>query len=373
MKPLSSSTQALLQAVLALDANPDAITRWQAATDIERLEPGQFQLLPLVYHQTAEMGEEHPWLPRLKGIYRRTWFANQLALRAAEVALQVLTEAGQPALLIGPAALALTAYADPATRPIGAAQVLTPTADRLAAIRALTAAGWQPSPSTTALAAARCARWQAGHRFVKPRAGKEALQVHLCWHALPLAPAPARSAAWFDRAAPLASEAIQAWILDPTDQLLQSLTAGPALDLIPLVDGQRLITRYSIDWPRFVHLAVQCNLSLMLGERLALIQEMGALQLPSLVLAELRQAASPGYVSEAWRLDQINPWERSAWQRFRLSYAIFRQRAAAQGIAPHPGNFYAFLRTQMGADSLAATLTRGLGRMTTRPPLPHGY
>jgi hypothetical protein len=240
-------------------------------------------------------------------------------------------------------------------------------------MRALTAAGWQPSPQTAALPAPRYERWQAGHLFVKPLAGKEGLQVRLCWHGLPLAPALAWSAQWFDRAATLASQAMPARTLDPTDQLLQALTAGPALELIPLVDGQRLITRYPIDWPRLVHMARQSRLTRMVGERLALMQGMGALQLPGQWLAELQRAASPGYANAAWRLDQINPWERTAAQRLRLSYAGFRQRAAAQGVVPHPGNFYDYLRTQMGTDSLSATLIRGLRRVTTPLSLPHGY
>ncbi len=288
MKPLSPSTQALLQAVLAPDTNPEAIARWLAATDFERLEAGQFLLLPLVYRQMERMAAEHPWLPRLKGIFRRTWFANQLALRAAEDALRVLAAAGQPALLVGPAALALTVYTDPGTRPIGVAQVLTPTADRLAAIRALTADGWQPAPLTDDLTTARCERWLAGHLFVKPFSGKETFQVRLCWHALPQSPAPEWSAQWFERTAPIASESIQARTLDPTDQLLQALTAGPAYELMPLVDGQRLITLHSIDWPRFVRMARQSCLTRMVSDRLALMREVGALQLPDLLLAELR-------------------------------------------------------------------------------------
>ncbi len=72
-------------------------------------------------------------------------------------------------------------------------------------------------------------------------------------------------------------------------------------------------------------------------------------------------------------MDQVNPWERTVWQRLQLSYAGFRQRAAAQGIAPHAGAFYDYLRTQMGTASLSATLGRGLSKIATRPPLPHGY
>jgi len=93
--------------------------------------------------------------------------------------------------------------------------------------------------------------------------------------------------------------------------------------------------------------------------------------LPNQTLTELQQAEAPGYATTAWRLDQVNPWERSAWQRLRLSYAVFRQRAAAQGIIPHPVAFYDYLRTQMGTDSLSATLRRSLGRIAA--PLPHGY
>ena len=373
MKPLSSSTQALLQAVLASGTNPDAIAHWLAATNIERLEAGQFALLPLVYRQMEPTADDHPWLPRLKGVYRRTWVANQLALRAADDALQVLGAASVPALLIGAAALSLTVYADPATRPLSVAQVLTPTPDRLAAIQALTTAGWQPSPPTDALAAPRYERWQAGHLFVKPLSARESLQVRLCWHGLAQAPALAWSAQWFERAAPLVNASIQARTLDPTDHLLLALATGPALELILLVDGHRLITLHPIDWPRFVRLAVKSRLTLMVRERLALIQELGGLRLPDQVLPELQQADSPGYAETAWRLDQVNPWERSAWQRLRLSYALFRQRAAAQGIAPHPGAFYDYLRTQMGTDSMVATCRRGLGRIAAPLPLPHGY
>ncbi len=373
MKPFSPSTQALLQVVLAPDTNLDAIARWLAATNIERLETGQFALLPLAYRQMEPTADDHPWLPRLKGVYRRTWVANQLALRAAADALQVLGAASVPALLIGPAALSLTVYADPATRPIGVAQVLTPTADRLTAIQALTAAGWQPSPPTDALAAPRYARWQAGHLFVKPLASQETLQVRLCWHGLAQAPELAWSAQWFECAPPLVSASINALTLDPTDHLLLALAAGPALELIPLVDGHRLITLHPIDWPRFVRLAVQSRLTIMLAERLARIQEIGELRLPDQVLTELQQADSPGYAETAWRLDQVNPWERTTWQRLRLSYARFRQRATAQGIAPHPGAFYDYLRTQMGTESFAATCRCGLGRIAAPLPLPHGY
>jgi len=71
----------LLQA--ALQNQSEALTAfaaWQGTVDIDDLPPGQFELLPLLYRNMQRAGlEEHPWLPRLKGIYRRAWYANQLA------------------------------------------------------------------------------------------------------------------------------------------------------------------------------------------------------------------------------------------------------------------------------------------------------
>lgn len=373
MKSLLPSTQALLQAILGPeDRQVPAIQQWQAITALERLEPGQFQLLPLIHQQVEALASDHPWLPRIKGIYRRTRFANQLALKAAAEALQILERAGLPALLIGPAALALTVYTDQRPRLIGVPQVLVPIAERLAAMRALCAAGWQAAPQSGDLAAPRLARWQAGQRLHRPLSAKDGLVVYLCWHALPLAPVPAWSTQWFARSVPLGSPFIQARTLAPTDQLFQALAAEPALEWIALVDGQRILSRDAIDWAQLVFMAEASQLALMLAERLAMMQALGV-QVPGQHLAQLRRARVPGYAATAWRLDQIAPWERTAWQRLRLGYAGFRQCAAAQGLAPHPGNFYAYVRTRLASDSLCATLKQGLRRITTPIPLPHGY
>ncbi|NCC37048.1 MAG: hypothetical protein EOM24_34335, partial [Chloroflexia bacterium] len=369
---LSPSTQALLHAVLHPDEpHPQALQTWLAATELNRLEPGQFNLLPLIVPQIQRIAPDHPWLPRIKGIYRRVWYANQRALRAVSACLEVLEAVGQPALLFGPAALALTVYADQAQtlRPIGVPQVLVPTEDRGTAIQVLSAAGWQPCPPTSRLTEPRFARWQAGYLFARPSANQDVDQVRLCWHALPQAPLAAWSKQWFERAIPLAHASLQARTLDPTDQLLQALTVGPALEVISLVDATRLIARSPIDWPRLVAMATQSQLAFVLHEQLATMRALGVTDVPAPILAELALIDVPPYARALWHLDQIRPWERTARQRMQLSYALFRQCAAMQGVAPHPGHLYAYLRTRLATDSLPATLKRILQRLTTRLPL----
>ncbi|NCC36261.1 MAG: hypothetical protein EOM24_30260 [Chloroflexia bacterium] len=371
---LSPSTQALLQAVLHPDETPpQALQTWLAATELNRLEPGQFNLLPLLYPQLQRSAAEHPWLPRIKGIYRRVWYANQRALKAASDVLQVLEASGQAALLIGPAALALTFYDTQALRPVGVPQVLVPTEDRGRAIQTLSAAGWQPSPPTASLTSERFVRWQAGHLFSRPTANQHVDQVRLCWHVLPRAPLPAWNKQWFARAVTLTSPSITARTLDPTDQLLHALADGPALEVIPLVDATRLSANAPIDWPRLVAMASQSHLASILSERLAIIEALGARDVPTSILAELTHIDVPAYARTLWHLDLIPPWERTARQRIQLNYASFRQTAAMQHLAPHPGHLYAYLRTRLATDSLPATLKRSLQRLTTRLPLPHGF
>ncbi|PDV97069.1 nucleotidyltransferase family protein [Candidatus Chloroploca asiatica] len=371
---LSPSTQALLHAVLRPEETyPQAVQTWLATTELNRLEPGQFHLLPLIVPQLQRIAPKHPWLPRIKGIYRRVWYANQRAIRAASDVWQVFDAVGQSALLLGPAALALTVYDTQALRPIGVPQVLVPTEDRGTAIQTLSAAGWQPSPPTASLTNERFVRWQAGYLFSRPTANQHVDQVRLCWHALPYAPLAAWGSQWFERAVPLAHASLQAQTLDPTDQLLQALTTGPALELIPLVDATRLIARSPIDWSRLVAMAAQSQLAFMLHEQLATMRALGVTDVPAPILAELALIDVPPYARALWHLDLIPPWERTARQRIQLNYAIFQQTAAMQHLAPHPGHLYAYLRTRLATDTLRATLKRSLQRLTTRLPLPHGY
>ena len=70
----SELQQLLLIAALAEQST--AVEAWQEVRpriSIDELEPGSFQLLPLIYSNLSEARHEDVDLPRLKGIYRRTW------------------------------------------------------------------------------------------------------------------------------------------------------------------------------------------------------------------------------------------------------------------------------------------------------------
>jgi Uncharacterised nucleotidyltransferase len=111
---------------------------------LDKLEPGSFALMPLVYRALAGSGSNDPLLPRLKGIYRRSWVVNNVLLeRTAEVA-GALRRAGIRALFIEGPLLGTRFYGEHGLRPSGAVDVLVDPDAADAAVRVLARAGWNP-------------------------------------------------------------------------------------------------------------------------------------------------------------------------------------------------------------------------------------
>jgi Uncharacterised nucleotidyltransferase len=92
--------------------------RWSASTDLDRLEPGEYALLPLVFRNLESQAPPGTPFRKAAAIYRQTWFANQIALRGAAKLGSALESRGIEYALAGSAALAVVAYPDPGARPI---------------------------------------------------------------------------------------------------------------------------------------------------------------------------------------------------------------------------------------------------------------
>ncbi len=71
----------LRAALLSGEPAATAFVSWQKEADLDHLPFAEHSMLPMFYHNLAELGVDHPWMGRRKGVYRRTWYANQLALR----------------------------------------------------------------------------------------------------------------------------------------------------------------------------------------------------------------------------------------------------------------------------------------------------
>jgi putative nucleotidyltransferase-like protein len=125
------------------DAVRASLAEWSARVDLDDVDFGSLRLLPLLYSNLRRHDLGHPAMPRLRGLYRKSWLRNQIVLERGLRAVRALGDAGIPTLLLKGSALAATAYADPAQRPMDDLDVLVPGADFTRAVEILDATGWR--------------------------------------------------------------------------------------------------------------------------------------------------------------------------------------------------------------------------------------
>jgi hypothetical protein len=92
-------------------------------------------LLPALYRALERLGVEHRWLPRLRGVYRYAWAANQLTARDLLALLDAFQQAGLPVVANRGLPLVDRYYADPAGRLVDQVDLLVCPADLDAADR----------------------------------------------------------------------------------------------------------------------------------------------------------------------------------------------------------------------------------------------
>lgn len=115
--------------------------RWSAAAAPERMRHGEARLLAGCFRRLEELGAGGPMIAVARGIYRRTWYANQLAIGRIAVVLERLAAVGVPALVLKGFALAPLAYGDLGARPMEDVDLLVPPARIEDAVAALAPLG----------------------------------------------------------------------------------------------------------------------------------------------------------------------------------------------------------------------------------------
>ena len=118
---------------------------WQARCQLEAAGPPSLSLLPMFYaNLIADLGGPETTL--LKGVYRRTWYGNQLALAQLRRLLDRLSAQDVGALALNDAALVAGHYPDIGHRTIACLDVLVRARDWESSIAAATEEGWKAEP-----------------------------------------------------------------------------------------------------------------------------------------------------------------------------------------------------------------------------------
>jgi hypothetical protein len=317
---------------------------WTRHFDIaeDRIDVGSYRLLPKVYRNLRGQLQDDPQRARLEGLYKRNWYASQLAFEACAKALQALQAAGIEPVLLKGCPLALRYYADIGARPMNDIDLLVSPQEALAAARILGEQGWHPdkgaalSPSTLAHAHA--------HGFRRERVATE-LDLH--WHVLHFCQDEGVSRRFAQAAVPLQLNRVATRTLCSADHLLSVCIHGLMWNEVPpmrwIVDAMRLLDTpaHPVDWPRLLEMARACRGSLSVHAALSYLRERFDAPVPEAVLAELARTPTSRLEREIYAALTRG----GNWRNARLLWLEFQaRRAAGSGHAFSLPDFLEHLR-----------------------------
>jgi hypothetical protein len=345
----------------ALNTDESAAHAWRELRpqfDFDRLEPGSFPLLPLVHRRLERLGINDPYVPRLAGISRRTWYLNQLRLDAIPPALGVLEEvAAEPIVVCGWELPAHYYGGDFSLRPVDALNVLV-RSDRVdASLRALAEAGWiagrravggqirlVDAAGRICIVDTRVAR-----EFSVPERGIEAANV------------------WAETI-DISLGGIRARALSPSDELLRVCLHGARASAFPnlvwLADAVAVLRadETAVDWQRILRQTLRLRAMLRLRDALVYLRRELNTAVPDSLIHEL-EATSP-----RWRETLAH---KQAGRSPRLVAARFLQVTSDRALPLAVAAAGTFLRDELGlkrrTDVPLEVARRAAMRVRTRP------
>ena len=203
----------------ALLPGPPALDAWRdfraVHGGIDHLHGDAFALLPQLFCNLRQLVPLDPALGLMGGIYRRTWYANQILLHAAAQAVSSLQAVGVKAMLTGGGALVALHPSEVGVRPIEAIDLRVASRDRSRALARLRALGWIRRPPGSATERLRA--WDRVHLLRGPM---ERLNLYLS-----TALTPRRVLAAWDEAVTASVRGVPTLVPSSADQLL--LTCAP--------------------------------------------------------------------------------------------------------------------------------------------------
>jgi hypothetical protein len=237
----------LLRLILADLPDAAELAAWTREVDIEALDEGSVRLLPSLYRRLSAAGVDHPWLPRMRGWHRRSFYLNRLLIHRGLRVVRTLASQGMPALLLKGSALGPRCYGDLGERPMGDFDILIPEDVPLEAVTAALTKGAGLVPRDRALHALT---------FLD----RDRLEIDVHRHLLPELAYRGSSRSLWERAEPIELEGETWRTLSAEDHVFHILVHGlRASDVPPLrwiVDTAAVLrARPRFDWSLVVEQA----------------------------------------------------------------------------------------------------------------------
>ncbi len=271
----SASEEAMLRTAL-LTGEP-ARSAWSSigsGFDIDRAPGHVMRLLPLLGNGLRAHAVDSPLMPRLRGMYRKTWMFNQILVGRTGEIVRDLDQAGIPSMVLKGCAISLGYYGDVGLRPMGDIDVLVSPAHIGAAVDRLMARGW--SDVTENRPDGRIFR--NAHAYYLTAGPEIGCDLH--WtigeHML-LGPGEDPTSLFWPLARPLEVSGVSTLALCPTDQLLHVILhggqPGSPSRLQWIADAVMVLRVAEIDWDRLERLAIGMGDTIRISDALAYLSD----------------------------------------------------------------------------------------------------
>jgi hypothetical protein len=342
----------LRAAILPGQAGRDAWDKWIAVADIDHWDIGSFRLIPLLYRNLKRIGVEHKLLGRFKGIHRRAWYENQMALHKLSGLLRFLHEAEIPTLILKGAALALLYYKDLGLRPMADLDVLVPINKAIDAIGRLRESGWKP---LEALPRRITADYLLAVKACNLIRNESDLQMDLHWHVFQECLEPHSDLDLWECSVPVSWGEVGSRALSPADQFLHICAHAMEWNAVAPVrwvaDAMAVLSAApDFDWDRVLMQARQRRLVLTLQSMLPYLHRLVEAPIPDAVLQQL-QGLPVTQVERDWMKIRTRGISRlTVYDLFRVRYGLYKRSAFSTRFRPAILGFPRYMQFVWGMD-----------------------
>jgi hypothetical protein len=267
-----------------------AWNEWKSTVDMDRVDPGSQKLLPLLYHNLRHFDLQAPEMHTARGMYRFTWYQNQMLFRAAATLIKSFRLAGIQTMISGRAALAALHNKNYGIRPMDNVGVLVPLEDINRAIKVLSDLSWVSTASSLPLEFMN--RYCAGS-FCHPFRNRSGQKIDLRCHLIPGHRDCEADNEFRENAVIVNIQGISVPAVNPTDQLMRicaklvmadrGCSLGWVTDAMLILNGSEFV----IDWDRLVPFAEKRHLLMILREPLVYLHGVFDAPIPRRILQGL--------------------------------------------------------------------------------------
>lgn len=330
---------------------------WRAISSLEDVTAAEVPVLAAAYRRLRRLGAEDPMLSIARGIYRRTWYLNQLGLRRAATVVAELRAAGIEVLVMKGAALALLYHRDLGARPMQDLDLLVGP-DRLAgAVETLAASGWQ-ALSTQGMV-------NGPLRYATHVEDENENEVDL--HAYALLQSVDDSDLWETRV-PLLLIDTPTHALAPAEQLIHVCTHGMRWDGLMIrwaIDAMTILRAAGdqLDWARLVERSRARRLTVAVGAALGWLRQSLDADIPGSVLDDLNAGPRLRFERTVHKMQARPP---TSLRLAIMSLDRYRRFAKLAPAGERPRSLAEYLRTAWELDRGTDVLRHGSRKLAVR-------